>query len=88
MWKSSPLDQHFLEDDHNQDSLKRCGSVSRITGLGYLFSSPKTKNSMRQVPIPDFLIDELLAHKKTQVQWKKRSGEQFQKLGLVISTEN
>ncbi|MBY0098683.1 MULTISPECIES: tyrosine-type recombinase/integrase [Bacillaceae] len=62
-------------------------SVARISGLGYIFSSPKTKKSIRQVPIPDFFIEELLTHKKTQEEWKKRSGTQYQELDLVISTE-
>jgi hypothetical protein len=61
-------------------------STVLITGVGYVFTTPKTKKSIRQVPIPDFLIEELLAHKKLQEEWKERLGEQYQELELVIST--
>lgn len=88
MRKGEILGLKWSDIDFEKKVIKVVRSVSLITGVGYIFTTPKTKKSIRQVPIPDFLIDELLAHKKTQEEWKAQSGEQFQELDLVISTKN
>jgi len=87
MRKGEILGLMWSDIDFEKKVIRVQRSVALITGSGYVFISPKTKKSIRQVQISDFLIEELLAHKKFQEEWKKRSGEQYQDLDLVISTE-
>lgn len=55
---------------------------------GYIFTMLKTKNSKREIPIPQMLIDELLGHQKQQQIWKKRIGEEYQDQDFVNCREN
>lgn len=55
---------------------------------GYFFTMLKTKNSKREIPIPEILIDELLKHQKQQQIWKERFGEEYHDQDFVNCREN
>lgn len=62
-------------------------TLQLIAEEGYIFTTPKTKKSIRQIPIPEFLIEQLLIFQKEQENWKNRLGEEYQDQNLVICTE-
>lgn len=43
--------------------------------MGYLFTTPKTKHSIRRIPIPEFVLNELRVVKKGHDDWKERVGK-------------
>ncbi|NHM33000.1 site-specific integrase [Neobacillus terrae] len=62
-------------------------TVSHIPSMGYVTTTPKTKNSVRQIPISDEVIRELLLHKSNQNKDKTKLNDAYQDQDLVISTE-
>ncbi|QFF99926.1 hypothetical protein PB01_14455 [Psychrobacillus glaciei] len=48
----------------------------------------KTKNSKREIPIPEILIDELLKHQKQQRIRKERFGEEYHDQDFINCREN
>ena len=62
-------------------------SLSHIPSKGYVLTTPKTKKSIRSVPITTMIVNELRLHQKKQEEWKERLGEYFSDQGLVICTE-
>ena len=61
-------------------------SLAHVAKKGYIFTSLKTKNSKRQVPIPEFDLNELVLHKKRIEEWKELVGSVFEGQDLVICT--
>lgn len=53
-----------------------------------VFWRPKTAGSARLVPIPPFVVRELKAHKKRQLEWKLAAGSAWQETGLVNTWED
>ncbi|MFS0782088.1 tyrosine-type recombinase/integrase [Bacillus sp. 1P06AnD] len=62
-------------------------TLIHIPEKGYQLSPPKTFKSKRQVPITDYILNELITHKEQQDEWKERLGETYQDNNLVICTE-
>lgn len=87
MRKGELLGLKWSDIDFGKKSIRIQRSLSHIPNKGYRLSTPKTKKSKRQVPIPDFLVKELKAHKERQETQRKRLGEQYQDQDLVICTE-
>jgi integrase len=87
MRKGELLGLKWSDIDFGKKSIRIQRSLSHIPNKGYLLSTPKTKKSKRQVPIPDSLVKELKAHKERQETQRKRLGEQYQDQDLVICTE-
>jgi len=55
---------------------------------GFIFQEPKTKQSRRDVPLPNKLRKALKAHQKQQ-EWEKRiAGDAYQDHGLVFCRED
>ena len=63
-----------------QRKLSYAHSLDRFTTL-------KTKNAKREIPIPQMLIDELLKHLEHQQILKDRFGEEYQDRDFVICTK-
>lgn len=61
-------------------------SLAYIAKQGYLLTTPKTQNSIRYIPIPDFILNELVLHKNKQEEWKQLLGGLYKDEGLVICT--
>ncbi|MDW0109417.1 site-specific integrase [Sporosarcina aquimarina] len=61
-------------------------SLAYLPKSGYLLTTPKTRNSIRQIPIPQFVLKELIKHKKKQDEWRLLVGELYQEQDLVICT--
>lgn len=87
MRKGELLGLKWNDIDFGKKSIRIHRSLSHIPNKGYLLSTPKTKKSKRQVPIPDSLVKELKAHKERQETQRKRLGEHYQDQDLVICTE-
>jgi len=49
-------------------------------------TTARKHNSTRQIPIPEFILNELLEHKKKQNEWKNLAGELYQEEDLVFCT--
>ncbi|WP_342512856.1 site-specific integrase [Sporosarcina sp. FSL K6-1522] len=61
-------------------------SLAHIPKSGYTLSTLKTKSSKRQIPIPEFVLNELQKHKSVQDEWKELVGDLYQNEDLVICT--
>lgn len=61
-------------------------SLPPVPKKGYIFTSLKTKNSKRQIPIPEFVLNELVLQKKRIEEWKELVGAVFEDQDLVICT--
>ena len=61
-------------------------SLAYIPKQGYVITTPKTNNSIRYVPIPKFIIDELHVHRNKQKEWKELIADQYENSDLVICT--
>jgi len=71
-WSDIDLEQKVIH-------VKR--SLVHVAKKGYIFTSLKTKNSKRQIPIPKFVL-----HKKRIEEWKELVGSAFEDQDLVIWT--
>lgn len=45
-------------------------SLTYVPQSGFIFTSLKTKSSRRKIPIPDFVMKALEAHKRSQDEWR------------------
>ncbi|MDF0728470.1 hypothetical protein PY093_17675 [Cytobacillus sp. S13-E01] len=61
-------------------------TLSHIPKSGYQLTSVKTKNSMRQIPISDTIVNELKKLNAAQETVKKRFGLLYQDSNLVVCT--
>jgi integrase len=87
MRKGELLGLKWSDIDFEKKVIRIQRSLSHIPNKGYQLSTLKTKKSKRQVPIQDFLIKALKAHKERQEIQRKRLGEHYQDQNLVICTE-
>ncbi|MEK4083798.1 site-specific integrase [Psychrobacillus sp. FSL K6-1415] len=76
-WSDIDLEQKVIH-------VKR--SLAHVPKKGYIFTSLKTKNSKRQIPIPEFVLNELVLQKKRIEEWKELVGSVFEDQELVICT--
>lgn len=58
------------------------------TKIGYEFSTPKTKNSIRTIDIGNTLVDILREHRKWQLNNKKEYGKYYDDNNFVCTKEN
>jgi integrase len=61
-------------------------SLAHIPKSGYTLTTLKTKSSKRQIPIPEFVLNELRSHKDIQDEWKELVDDLYQNQDLVICT--
>lgn len=54
----------------------------------YIFRQPKTTGSVRPIPIPPFVAEELKAHQLQQKKWRLAAGSAWQDTGLVCTSED
>ncbi|MEK5423927.1 site-specific integrase [Viridibacillus sp. FSL R5-0477] len=50
--------------DFNKKTIHVNRSLVSIPEEGYMYTAPKTKNAIRQIPIPDFVLNELSIQEK------------------------
>lgn len=67
-------------------TVKVVRSVLRIAGGGWRFAEPKTKNSVRKVGIPSWLIAELREYRKQQLEMRMKVGRHYKDYDLVFTT--
>ncbi|WP_342541905.1 site-specific integrase [Paenisporosarcina sp. FSL H8-0542] len=86
MRRGEILGLKWSDIDYNKKTIYVNRSLVRVPKVGYLFTTPKTKHSIRQIPIPEFVLNELRTVKNGQEQWKQLVGELFQNQDLIICT--
>ena len=61
--------------------------MKRVKGQGLIVERrAKTEKSLRMLPLPDFAVRCLVAHKERQTQERLAAGEQWQEHGLVFAS--
>jgi len=70
---------------------QKCVSVKRTLvrktkGGGWYFGEPKTKQSRRLIPLPDYLVAKLKEHRRIQLEYRLKQGEKYKSHDLVFAT--
>ncbi|RSK26535.1 site-specific integrase [Bacillus sp. HMF5848] len=78
MWKDIDFDKKVIH-------VKR--TLSFVPKKGYIFTSPKTARSKRQIPVSNEVIQVLQQVQQTQREWKKRLQDAYEDNDLVFCTE-
>lgn len=60
--------------------------VLHLKGIGWKWSEPKTKSSIRRIVIPADLVAKLIEHRKAQLEQKLRIGQAWRNNDLVFPT--
>lgn len=61
-------------------------ALAYVPQSGFIFTSLKTKSSRRKIPVPDFVMKALAAHKRNQDEWRSLTKGMYQDHDLVICT--
>jgi len=88
MRKGEILGLKWRDIDYTRKIIRVQRSLARTNEKTYIYTDLKNTSSFREIPIPDFVLKELLNHKKLQEEWKKRFGEQYQDNNLVICEQD
>ncbi|MBD7942520.1 site-specific integrase [Psychrobacillus sp. FSL K6-2684] len=86
MRRGEILGLYWSDIDLEQKVIHVKRSLAHVPKKGYVFTSLKTKNSKRQIPIPEFIVNELFLQKKRIEEWKEKVGTLFADKDLVICT--
>lgn len=77
-WKDLELDGGGI--------VKVCQVVVRNKRGGWKIYTPKTRNSVRRIGLPAFLMTQLKEHRKIQLEERLKIGRHFQDFDLIFST--
>lgn len=61
-------------------------AIIRLKGGGWKAYTPKTRNSIRRIGLPTFLVHELKAHRKAQLETKLKVGRHYKDHDLVFAS--
>ena len=86
MRRGEILGLHWSDIDFDKKIIHVCRSLAHVPKSGYMFTTLKTKNSKRQIPIPEVVLHELRTHKQRQEEWRELIGELYTDNNLVICT--
>jgi integrase len=86
MRRGEILGLKWSDIDFNSQIIQVNRSLATIPKEGYIFTTPKTKSSIRRIHVPEFVINELRHHKKKQEEWKELVGEMYEDHDLIICT--
>ena len=86
MRRGEVLGLKWSDIDFQQKVIHVRRSLAYVPKNGYFFTTLKTKNSKRQIPLTEFVLNELVIHKNRIVEWKGLVGTLFEDNDLVIST--
>lgn len=63
-------------------------ALKRVKGKGIVFGKPKSLRSIRDIVIPDQLLEQLKAHRKAQTAERLAAGSHWADVGLVFTRKN
>ncbi|GGA40569.1 site-specific integrase [Psychrobacillus lasiicapitis] len=86
MRRGEILGLQWSDIDFDKKVIHVIRSLSYVPKSGNVFTTLKTKNAKRQVPIPEFVLNELRIQKKRIEKWKELVGPMFEDQDLVICT--
>lgn len=86
MRRGEILGLQWSDIDFENKMIHVCRSLAHVPRSGYILTTLKTKNSKRQIPIPEFVLQELCLHKQLQEEWKGLVGGVYEDNNLVICT--
>ena len=86
MRRGEILGLQWSDIDLDKKMIRVCRSLAHVPKRGYMLTTLKTKNSKRQIQIPEFVIQEIRNHKQRQEEWKGLVGELYEDNELVICT--
>ncbi len=61
-------------------------TVTHVWGHGYIAGPPKTKNSKRDIVLPQYVVDVLGRHREKQLEIKHKAGNRWEEKDLVYCT--
>jgi integrase len=61
-------------------------TVTHVWGHGYIAGPPKTKNSKRDIVLPQYIVDVLGRHREKQLEIKHKAGNRWEEKDLVYCT--
>lgn len=61
--------------------------VDKRVGGGWTLEEPKTSQSRRTIPLPNAVSQELVAHRREQLEERLKFGQAYQKFDFVFATE-
>lgn len=78
MRRGEILGLQWSDIDFDKKMIQVCRSLAYVPEIGYMLTTLKTKNSKRQIPIPEFVLHELRVHKQRQEEWKGLVGKLYE----------
>ena len=86
MRRGEILGLQWSDIDFDKKMIYVSRSLAHVPNSGYMFTTLKTKNSKRQIPIPEFVLHELYKHKQRLDEWKGLVEDLYEDNDLVICT--
>jgi integrase len=84
-----PEEYLALKWDDIQDGVVSIQRVLiRRSGGGWYFTEPKTKNSRRSVPLPEYLLAKLKHHRAVQSAYRLKQGDKYKNHNLVFPSRS
>ena len=75
-----------LDLESENPTLKVRKTLSRVTGKGLIFDSPKTESSIRTIPLTSEIVGVLKEHKRRQLELKLQTGSKPGSFTQVFTT--
>ncbi|MDN9011061.1 site-specific integrase [Brevibacillus laterosporus] len=88
MRRGEILGLRWKDVDFEQAKISIQQTLYRPAKQGITFQEPKTKSAKRRISIPNFVIDELKAHKVRQNKNKLQYGEGYQDFDLIVAYDD
>lgn len=80
------LGLRWSDVDLETRTLRVTHALARIPGKGLQLVEPKTRSSLRALPLPDLALRALRAHRARQIEERLATGDRWQDLGFVFAT--
>lgn len=79
---------HFCDINFETSTVKIEHSAYKVTGESEKLKEPKNRSSIRNISIPQYVLDLLTMHHKEQTEERLKLGDQWHEQGYVFTTWN